>query len=176
MWWWVLILLFMAKCSHGLTFTCWGCCGLCFWHKPIELAHSFLSCSRVYFCLCGPFNCISFHEFSWQLSAFSLCSSALIYALMVLSTVYLYESLLQFNIILCGWLGLKHKQTNYCFLRHCSFSLLFLYSTLALYILMQSLKLSLRPTNPKSYHRNTNMTLWADTHKQSSSLPVYVSG
>ena len=28
---------------HGLTFTWWGRFGLCFWHKPTELAHSFLS-------------------------------------------------------------------------------------------------------------------------------------
>ena len=48
-----------------------------FLHKPTELAHSFLSCSCVYFCLYGPFTCISFHQFSRQLSAFSLCSSYL---------------------------------------------------------------------------------------------------
>ena len=42
-------------------------------HKPRELAHSFLKfCSCVYFCLCGPFKCISFHKFSWQLSIFWL--------------------------------------------------------------------------------------------------------
>ena len=49
-------------CPHGLTFTWWGCCSLCFWHKPTELAHSFLFCSCAYFCL--SFNCISFHKFS----------------------------------------------------------------------------------------------------------------
>ena len=39
------------------------------WHKPTELAHSFLFCSCVCFCLFyGPFSCISFHKFSWQLS------------------------------------------------------------------------------------------------------------
>ena len=32
------------------------------WHKPTELAHSFLFCSCVYFCLYGPFNCILFHK------------------------------------------------------------------------------------------------------------------
>ena len=30
---------------HGLTFTWCGCCSLCLWHKPAELAHSFLFCS-----------------------------------------------------------------------------------------------------------------------------------
>ena len=80
---------------NELTFTWWGCCGLCFWHKPTELAHSFLFCSCVYFCLHGPFNCISFHKFSRQLSIFSFCSSSLISALLILSTVHLFESLLQ---------------------------------------------------------------------------------
>ena len=44
----------------------------------------------VCFCLYGPFNCISFHEFTRQLFAFSLWSSGLISALFVLSTVYLF--------------------------------------------------------------------------------------
>ena len=34
------------------------------WHEPTELAHSFLFCPCVYFCLYGPFNCISVHKFS----------------------------------------------------------------------------------------------------------------
>ena len=38
----------------------------------------------------GPFNCISFHNFSQKLRAFSLCSSGLISALLVLSTTYLF--------------------------------------------------------------------------------------
>ena len=58
--------------------------------KPAELAHSFLFCYRVYFCLYGPLNCFSFHEFSRQLSAFSLCSSGLKSASLVLSTIYLF--------------------------------------------------------------------------------------
>ena len=56
-------------CPHGLALT---------FYKPAELAHSFLFCSFVFFCLYGPFNCISFHKFSQQLFAFSLCSSSLI--------------------------------------------------------------------------------------------------
>ena len=75
---------------RGLTFTWWGCCCLCLLHKPAELAHSFVFCSCVYFCLYGPFNCISFHTFSRQLSAFSLCFSGLISAFLVLSTIYLF--------------------------------------------------------------------------------------
>ena len=77
--------------------TWWGCCDLSLWHKPTELAHSFVFCSCVCFCRYGPFNCISLHKFSRQLSAFLLCSSSgLISALMVLSTIYsLDESLPQ---------------------------------------------------------------------------------
>ena len=79
---------------HGLTVTWWGCCSSCLWQKPTKLAHPFLFCFCVCFCLCGPFNCISFHKFSWQLSAFSLCSSGLNSALLVLSTTLsLHESL-----------------------------------------------------------------------------------
>ena len=60
------------------------------WHKLTELAHSFLFCSCVSFCLYGPFNCLSFHKFSRQLSVFSLCSCSLSSALLVLSTIYLF--------------------------------------------------------------------------------------
>ena len=74
---------------RGLTFSWWGCCGFSFRHWPAELAHSFLFCSCVYFCLYGSFNCISFHKFSRQLSAFSLYSSSPISALLVLSVMYI---------------------------------------------------------------------------------------
>ena len=67
----------------------------------------------VSFCLYCPFTCISFHKFSQQLSAFSLCSSGLISALLVLSTIYLFlEVSFSPGKILCGWLGLKHQLTN----------------------------------------------------------------
>ena len=90
-------------CSHGLTFTLWGCCRLCFWHKPAKLADSALVCSCVSFCLYGPFNCISFHKFSRQLSAFSLCSSGLFSALLVLSSIYLSMKVsFSPDVILCG--------------------------------------------------------------------------
>ena len=64
----------MISPSRGGDVTVYVC------HKSTELAHSFLFCSCVCFCLYGPFNCISFHKFSRQLSAFSLCSSSLISA------------------------------------------------------------------------------------------------
>ena len=75
------------RCPRGLNFTCWGCSGLCHRHKPTELAHSFLFCSCVYFCLYCPFHCISFHKFSRQFFAFSLCSSGRNSAFLVLSFV-----------------------------------------------------------------------------------------
>ena len=104
---------YFLSSSRGLTFTWWECCGLCQRHKPTELAHSFLFCTCVCFCLYGHFNCISFHKFSRRLPAFSLCSSALNSALLVLSA--LYPSMKVFfgtDVILCGWLGLKHQLTN----------------------------------------------------------------
>ena len=44
----------------------------------------------VSFCFCGPLNCISFHKFCQQLSAFSLCSSGFVSALSVLSTINIF--------------------------------------------------------------------------------------
>ena len=70
-------------------------------------------CSCIYFCLYGPFNCISFHKFSQQLCIFSLCSSGLISALLVLSTLYLFMKVFfSPDIIPSGWLGSKHQLTN----------------------------------------------------------------
>ena len=82
------------------------------WHKPTELANSSLFCSRVYLCLYGPFNCISFHKLSRQLFVFSLCSCGLISALLVLSTMFLCMKVpCSPDIISSGWLGSKHKLT-----------------------------------------------------------------
>ena len=106
---------------RGLTFTWWGCYGLCLWRRPTELAHSFLFCSWVLlFCLYGPFNCILFNKFSRQLSVFSLCSSGLIAALLVLSTTCLFVKV-SFSpyIILSDWLGSKHLLIN-CWFAYCS--------------------------------------------------------
>ena len=103
----------LLKSPRGPTFTWWGCCGLCFWHKPTELAHSFLLRSCVYVCLYSPFNCISFRKFSRQPSAFSLCSSGRISAVLVLSTMYLFMKVsFSPDVILRGWLGLKHQLTD----------------------------------------------------------------
>ena len=84
------------------------------WHKPTEFAHSFLFYSCIRFCLYGPFNCISFHKFSWKLSTFSLCSSRLNSAWLVLSAIYLFMKVsLSPDIIFCGWLGLTHQLTHF---------------------------------------------------------------
>ena len=84
------------------------------WHKPAELAHSFLLCSCVYFCLYDLFNCISFHKFSRQLSVFSLGSCGLSSAFLVLSTTYLFIKVFcSPNIIPSGWFGSKHHLTDY---------------------------------------------------------------
>ena len=81
---------------RGLIFTCWGCCGKCLDLNQPTLSTPFLFRSRVCFRLYDPFNCISFHTLSRQLSAFSLCSSGLIFASLALSTIIpLYEGLLQ---------------------------------------------------------------------------------
>ena len=55
-------------------------------HTSYTLYSVLVSC----FCLYGPFNCISFHKFSRQLSAFSLRSSGLSSALLVLSNTYFF--------------------------------------------------------------------------------------
>ena len=87
---------FVHSYPRGLTFMWWGCCGLCQKLKATEPAHSFLCLYCVYFCPCDPFNCISFHKFSRQLSVLSLCSSGPISCLIgPFSYISLYESLLQ---------------------------------------------------------------------------------
>ena len=78
---WCVVTSALLSGPRGLTFTWWGCYGLCQRHKATELANSFLFCSCVYFSVCGPFNCISFRKFSRQISVFLLFSSGLTSAL-----------------------------------------------------------------------------------------------
>ena len=96
-------------CPRGLTFTWWGCYGLCPRHKPTESAHSFLVCFCVYFCPYGPFQCISFYIFSRRPSVSALYPSSLIFALLVLSTIYLFTEV---SFSLSGSLGSKHQLIN----------------------------------------------------------------
>ena len=56
------------------------------WHKPTELAYSFLFCSCVYFSLYGPFYCVWFHKFSRHPSVLLPCSFGFVSALLALST------------------------------------------------------------------------------------------
>ena len=87
-----------------------------------SLPTPFYSALSVYFCLCDPYSCASSHGLSWQLSTFSLSSSGLISASLVLSTIYLFMKVsLIPDITLCGWLGLKHQFTNKCSLPASSF-------------------------------------------------------
>ena len=58
--------------------------------NQLSLPTPFLFCSCVCFRLYGPFNCISFHKVSRQLSIFSLCSFKLISASLALSTICLF--------------------------------------------------------------------------------------
>ena len=78
--------------SRGLTFTWWGCYGLCPWHKPTGLAHSFYSVLvsiSVFIVLSTVFHSIN----SPDDSPFS---HSVLPALWVISTIYLfYESLHQ---------------------------------------------------------------------------------
>ena len=76
---------------RGLTFTWWGCTTVYVQDinqpsLPTLLFILFFVC----FCFYGSFNGISYHKFSRQLSAFSLCSSSLASALLVLSNIYLF--------------------------------------------------------------------------------------
>ena len=79
--------------------------------NQLSLPTPFLFYSCAHFCLYGPFNCISIHKFSRQLSGFSLCSSGLISVSLVLSTIYLCMTVsLSPDIIPSGWLGYKKNQ------------------------------------------------------------------
>ena len=73
--------------------------------QPTELAYTYLFCSRVCFCSYGPFNYISFHKFSRQLSTFSHCFTGVISALLVRSTIHLFMkvSLRTHMILVVDW-------------------------------------------------------------------------
>ena len=96
-----------------LTFTWWRCCGLYLGHKPNELAHFLFILFLCLFLSYGPFNFISFHKFSRQMSVLSLCSSGLISALLVLSTICRFMKVFfSPDTITSGSLGSKHQLTT----------------------------------------------------------------
>ena len=95
--------------AHGLTFTWWECRGLCLRRKPTDLAHSFLFCSCVCFCLYGPFNFISFHKFFLQLCFLTLFFWPYFCFISPFNYISLYDSLPRsWFSVLCGGLVLKH--------------------------------------------------------------------
>ena len=98
--------------ARGLTFSWWGCYSLCCRHKPTELAHSFLFSSCVSFCPFGPFICVSFINFPDNSPLSHSVLLVLFCFIGRFNYIPLYESLLSPDIILCGWLGLKHQVTN----------------------------------------------------------------
>ena len=99
---------------HGLTFTWWGSYGLFSDINQLSLPAPFYFCSRVRFCLYGPFNCISFHKFSRQLSAFSLLFRVLFLPYWSFQLYLLFTKVsLSPDLILYGWLGLRAQAKCY---------------------------------------------------------------
>ena len=81
--------------DNRLIFTWWGCCGLCLFFCTNRAYPLLFICSCVYFCLYGPFNCISFRKFSPKLCAFTLFFRSYFYLTGPFNYMSLYESLLQ---------------------------------------------------------------------------------
>ena len=103
-----------TKCSvsytrpRGLTFTWWGCWSLCFWHKPTELAHILFI---LFVCLFLSLWLVLFHSINSPDNS-PLSHSVLPVLYLPYWSFQLYISLRDFfspDIILCGWLGLKHQ-------------------------------------------------------------------
>ena len=105
-----------ATRPHGLTFAWWGCCGLCFWNKPTELAHCFfgsvfvsisvfMALSTVFHSINSPDNSPLSHSVLPVL--FPPCWSFERYI-----SFWKSPSALSPDIILCGWLGSKHQLTK----------------------------------------------------------------
>ena len=99
----------------GLTFTWWECCGLCFWLKPTELAHSFFFlCSCVCFCLYGLSTVFPSTD-SPDNSPLSHSILPVLFLCLIDPCNYIclcMKASSSPDIILCGWLGLKHQLTN----------------------------------------------------------------
>ena len=91
----------------------WGCCSLCFRHKPTKFAYCFLFIFLsvlvfvfIYMALSTVFHSINSPDNS-------LLSHSVLPALLVLSTIHLFMKVpFSPDIILCGQLGLKHQLTN----------------------------------------------------------------
>ena len=106
-----MVTLFKSPC--GLTFIGWGYCNLCFWHEPTKLACSFLFCSCFYFCFYGPFSYISFHNILWTTLHFLILFFWSYLCFIGPFNYFFMKVSFSPDIILCGWLGLKHQLTTY---------------------------------------------------------------
>ena len=99
-----------GEVSHRLTFTWWGCCGLCPWHKPTELARSFYSALvsvSVFMALSTAFHSLIFPGIT------PLSHSVLLVLFLPYWSFQRYMFLcVSPDVILCGWLGLKHQLSN----------------------------------------------------------------
>ena len=80
----------LHHCPRGLIFTWLGLLRFVSFDINQPNLSTPYSALGAYFCPHSHCNYISFHKFSRQLSAFTLCSSGLISALLVISTVYLF--------------------------------------------------------------------------------------
>ena len=81
------------------------------------LLHSFFfPCSCVFFCLYGPFNCISFYKIlPTNLRFLTLFIRSYFCLSDPFTSLYIYISIKSSfspDVILCGWLGWKHQLTN----------------------------------------------------------------
>ena len=90
----------------------WGGCCFCFWQNQLSLPtlfHSVLVSVSVFMAISTVF-----HPYIFLTTLLSHCSSGLISALFVLWAIYFFLMKVSFSpdIILCGWLGLKHQPTN----------------------------------------------------------------
>ena len=100
----VLLLSFLTLRLDGLTFTWWGCC-------RAELANGFLLC----FCVCFCFYKLRFisHILPTTLRFLTVFFRSYFCFSGPFNDISLYESLLQPWSNSFGWLGLKHRRTNF---------------------------------------------------------------
>ena len=109
----LLMMLFFSSCSHGFTFTWWGCCCYVFdIYQPslptpfcsvLVSVSVFMALSTVFYSINSPDNSPLPHSVL-PLLFLPYWSFQLIFLFMKVS--------LSPDIILCGWLGLKNQLTN----------------------------------------------------------------
>ena len=86
---------------------------LSLWHDPTELAHSFLFCSCVYFCLYGPFHLYFIPSILPTTLRFLALLFQWYFCLIgPFSCISLMKLSFSPDLILCGWLDLECQLTN----------------------------------------------------------------